>query len=244
MTDSLYEQLKDDLGYLGLGPVRRVLRPPGRRGQGRENGATSSTWPGSSASRPTSTLNRKLAARLRFARFPFRRNLGRLRLRVPAERRPQADRRTWPRLRFIEENRPVLFLGPARLWQDPPGRRFGHHRGRGRLPGLLHHGRRHGQHLGAGPTRRHLRLQAARPSPPRACSSSTTSGCCRSNAAEPGPSSTWSTPAMSGATRPLITTNRGLPEWGEIFGDPVVAAAILDRLMHNAVVFNWTPRNG
>ncbi len=27
-------------------------------------------------------------------------------------------------------------------------------------------------------------------------------------------------------------------EWGEIFGDPVVAAAILDRLMHNAVVFN------
>ena len=36
----------------------------------------------------------------------------------------------------------------------------------------------------------------------------------------------------------LITTNRGLPEWGELFGDPVVAVAILDRLMHNAVVFN------
>ena len=36
----------------------------------------------------------------------------------------------------------------------------------------------------------------------------------------------------------LITTNRGLPEWGEVFGDAVVAAAILDRLMHNAVVFN------
>ncbi len=36
----------------------------------------------------------------------------------------------------------------------------------------------------------------------------------------------------------IITTNRGLPEWGEIFGDPVVAAAILDRLMHKAVVFN------
>jgi len=36
----------------------------------------------------------------------------------------------------------------------------------------------------------------------------------------------------------FVTTNRGLPEWGEVFGDPVVAAAILDRLMHNAVVFN------
>ena len=36
----------------------------------------------------------------------------------------------------------------------------------------------------------------------------------------------------------IVTTNRGLPDWGEIFGDTVVAAAILDRLMHNAVVFN------
>jgi DNA replication protein DnaC len=36
----------------------------------------------------------------------------------------------------------------------------------------------------------------------------------------------------------IVTTNRGLPDWGQIFGDPVVAAAILDRLMHNAVVFN------
>ena len=36
----------------------------------------------------------------------------------------------------------------------------------------------------------------------------------------------------------IVTTNRGLPVWGEIFGDTVVAAAILDRLMHNAVVFN------
>jgi DNA replication protein DnaC len=36
----------------------------------------------------------------------------------------------------------------------------------------------------------------------------------------------------------LVTTNRGLPEWGTVFGDAVVAAAILDRLMHDAVVFN------
>ena len=36
----------------------------------------------------------------------------------------------------------------------------------------------------------------------------------------------------------IVTTNRGLPDWGEIFGDSVVAAAILDRLMHDAVVFN------
>src|SRR5436309_1208954 len=36
----------------------------------------------------------------------------------------------------------------------------------------------------------------------------------------------------------LVTTNRGLTEWGQVFGDPVVAGAILDRLMHRAIVFN------
>lgn len=36
----------------------------------------------------------------------------------------------------------------------------------------------------------------------------------------------------------IVTANRGLPGWGEIFGDTVVAAAILGRLMHDAVVFN------
>jgi DNA replication protein DnaC len=36
----------------------------------------------------------------------------------------------------------------------------------------------------------------------------------------------------------LVTTNRGLPEWGKVFGDAVVAGAVLDRLMHRAVVFN------
>ncbi len=35
-----------------------------------------------------------------------------------------------------------------------------------------------------------------------------------------------------------MTTNRGLPSWGELFGDDVVAAAVLDRLLHRAVVFN------
>ncbi len=36
----------------------------------------------------------------------------------------------------------------------------------------------------------------------------------------------------------IVTTNRGLPDWGDVFGDPVVASAILDPLMHDAVVFN------
>lgn len=34
----------------------------------------------------------------------------------------------------------------------------------------------------------------------------------------------------------ILTSNRGFAEWGEFFGDPVVATALLDRLLHHAVV--------
>ncbi len=34
----------------------------------------------------------------------------------------------------------------------------------------------------------------------------------------------------------ILTSNRGFSEWGEVFGDPVVATALLDRLLHHAVV--------
>ena len=34
----------------------------------------------------------------------------------------------------------------------------------------------------------------------------------------------------------ILTSNRGFKDWGAIFGDNVVAAALLDRLLHHAVV--------
>ena len=34
----------------------------------------------------------------------------------------------------------------------------------------------------------------------------------------------------------ILTSNRGFAEWAEIFGHPVVATALLDRLLHHAVV--------
>lgn len=37
-------------------------------------------------------------------------------------------------------------------------------------------------------------------------------------------------------TAMILTSNRGFGEWGEIFGDLVVATALLDRLLHHAVV--------
>lgn len=36
----------------------------------------------------------------------------------------------------------------------------------------------------------------------------------------------------------MITSNQSLTGWGEVFGDPVIATAILDRLLHHAVTIN------
>lgn len=34
----------------------------------------------------------------------------------------------------------------------------------------------------------------------------------------------------------LVTSNRAVGEWGQVFGDAVVATAILDRLLHQSHV--------
>ena len=36
----------------------------------------------------------------------------------------------------------------------------------------------------------------------------------------------------------IITSNQSLGAWGEVFGDPVVASAILDRLLHHSITVN------
>ena len=38
----------------------------------------------------------------------------------------------------------------------------------------------------------------------------------------------------------VLTTNLGIPSWGKIFDDPMVAAAMLDRLLRRSVVLNIT----
>lgn len=41
----------------------------------------------------------------------------------------------------------------------------------------------------------------------------------------------------------IITTNKSLSRWGEVFGDPVIANAILDRLLHHSHVINIVGRS-
>ena len=42
----------------------------------------------------------------------------------------------------------------------------------------------------------------------------------------------------------LVTSNRSVGEWGTVFGDPVVATAILDRLLHHSHVLTIRVRGG
>lgn len=41
----------------------------------------------------------------------------------------------------------------------------------------------------------------------------------------------------------IITSNRSFEDWGTIFGDPVMASAIIDRLVHHAVVIKITGKS-
>ena len=108
-------------------------------------GATSSTSAAVMAEQVAATTNRRLAARLRYARFPYVRSLD----EFDFDFQPWSTANwstTWPPCASSRRTARRL-SGPARLRQDPPGGGPGHHGGRGRLPGLLLHRRRHGAHL-------------------------------------------------------------------------------------------------
>ena len=74
--------------------------------------------------------------------------------------------------------------------------------------------------------------------PSRNCSSSTNSAICRSRRAAHLFFQLVSRRYERGSM--MITSNRSVAEWGEVFGDAVVATAILDRLLHHSHVLTIT----
>lgn len=36
----------------------------------------------------------------------------------------------------------------------------------------------------------------------------------------------------------ILTSNQSVAAWGEVFGDPIIATAILDRLLHHSITIN------
>ncbi len=88
---SVYEQIKDDLGYLQLDRAAEVFATLAED-------ARTDDWSHVEflarlvAEQADATRNRRLTARLRYARFPFRKTIDGVRLRVPTHRRPATRR--------------------------------------------------------------------------------------------------------------------------------------------------------
>lgn len=230
-----YEQLKDDFGYLALGRAAERFAVLAEDA-GREGWSHIEYLAAVMAEQVAATTNRRLAARMRYARFPYRRTID----EFDFDFQPSVDRKTvadLATLRFIGENRSILFLGQ-------PGCGKTHlavalaisaveagYRGYFTTADDMAHSLVAARRDGTFATR--LRTYTAPtvlvlddvgllPVPPGGAAEIFHVINTRYERGHPT----------------LVTTNRGLPDWGQVFGDSVVAGAILDRLMHHAYVFN------
>jgi hypothetical protein len=104
----LYEQLKDDLGYLKLTRAAELL--PALLDRARADGLTHAQFLAELvAAEAAATRNRRMAARLRFAHFPARRTLE----EFDFDFQPSVDPKLvadLASLRFVAEGRPLLLL--------------------------------------------------------------------------------------------------------------------------------------
>jgi DNA replication protein DnaC len=235
VTASVYERLKDDLGYLQLGRAQERFAVLAEQ-------ATKEEWShvdylaAVMAEQVAATTNRRLAARMRYARFPYRRSVE----DFDFEFQPSVDRKLvsdLASLRFIAENRCILFLGQPGCGKThlavalaiaavEAGYR-GYFSTADDMAHALVTARRDGTFAPrlrtyTAPTVLVLDDLGLLPVPPGGAAEIFHVINTRYERGHPT----------------LVTTNRGLPDWGSVFGDPVVAGAILDRLMHHAVVFN------
>jgi DNA replication protein DnaC len=233
---SVYEQIKADLGYLKLDAAAGAFAMLAEEAKA-EDWSHIEFLARLVAEQATADRNRRLAARLRYARFPYRRTIA----DFDYEFQPSVDRKLMEdlaTLRFIDENRPILFLGQ-------PGC------GKTHLAVALATLAVEAGYRGYFTTADNLARTLVRAS-------------IEGNLASKMKAFTAPTVLVIddvgllpiGGTEAaavffhvvntryekghptIVTTNRGLPDWGVIFGDAVVAAAVLDRLMHNAIVFN------
>jgi DNA replication protein DnaC len=105
----IYEQVKDDLGYLKLTRAAEVFAALAEQA-GAEGWSHVEYLAAVTAAEAAATRDRRLAARIRFAHLPARRSLD----EFDFEFQPSIDRKLIYDLascRFITEGRPVIFLG-------------------------------------------------------------------------------------------------------------------------------------
>jgi DNA replication protein DnaC len=188
------------------------------------------------AAEAAATRNRRMAARLRFAHFPTRRTLA----EFDFDFQPSVDRKLIAdlgALRFVAEGRPILLLGQPGCGKSHPAIALatlaveagyrGYFTSAADLVATIS-----GAYTdGTFPTK--IRTYTG----PRVLVIDDLGLTPMDRAPGNAFFQVVNRRYDNGSTT-IVTTNQGLPAWGELFGDPVVAAAILDRLLHRAVVIN------
>lgn len=234
-TPSPYEQLKNDLGYLQLGRAMECFATVADRAKD-EGWSHVAYLAAVMAEQVAATTNRRLAARLRYARFPYVRSVA----DFDFDFQPSVDRKLvedLATLRFIEENRPIVFLGQpgcgkthlavALATKAVEAGYRGYFSTADAMVRVLLQARREGNFA--------TKLRAF--TAPSVLVVDDV-GLLPIDTEGAGVFFHVVNARYENGHPTLVTTNRGLPAWGDVFGDPVVAGAILDRLMHRAVVFN------
>jgi DNA replication protein DnaC len=233
---SLYEQIKADLGYLKMDAAADTFATLAE--QARADGWSHIEYLARLVGeQATADRDRRLAARLRYARFPYRRTID----EFDFEFQPTVDRKLiddLATLRFIDENRPIIFLGQ-------PG--CGKTHLAVALATLAVEAGYRGYFTQADTMCRTLvraSIEGNLTSKLKTYTAPTVLVIDDVGLLPIGGTEASAVFFQVVNTRyekghpTIVTTNRGLPDWGTIFGDTVVAAAVLDRLMHNAIVFN------
>ncbi len=235
-SDTLYQQLREHLHYLKLGAVADALAPALEDAEKTKPGYTQFLHDLLDVE-VNATQERRLAGRLRLAGFPSTKTLEEFDFTA----QPSLDRRLVEELatlRFIEEKANLLAIGPPGVGKTMLAIAFGLK--------AVHAGYRVYYTTAADLVAR------------------------TSRAALEGRWQTtmrfWNGPQllvidelgylpMPGEAAAhlfqvisrryehgsiILTTNRGIADWGQIFEDTTVAAAILDRLLHHATVLSIT----
>jgi DNA replication protein DnaC len=233
--DGLYEQLKADLDYLQLPRAAECFAA--LADEAKDQGWSHVEYLAKVvAEQASATINRRLAARLRYARFPYRRTIADFDFSFQPSVDPKLveDLAT---LRFIKEQRPVVFLGQPGCGKTHLAVALATLAVEAGYQGYFTTGDDMvRQLLGAraqGNFAHKLRTYTA----PTVLVIDDV-GLLPIGAEGAGVFFHVINARYEKGHPTLATTNRGLPAWGEVFGDAVVAGAILDRLMHRAVVFN------